>query len=651
MRKITAKRKRLLSALLAAALACLSACGNSAGTAGGSSQGEGGQAEPGYQGPLYQISFTKVTDRLPEFQDFTDSCVNLFSVNQYYGIELMTHFTQNDTIGIGTFQYCDGDYNYLPVGENRDFLAYHDGYRMFLWMPTNTIDREGWAIEVYDQDLNLVSTTADRFEGLSYGFAQLYLETGWLPLEEKATGLDGFFNVYTQEWRPLSASECLRTGGSYMNLVTCNSFYSDGLAYVTGADWAREYYAPTGLKNYEREVLGFLDESGQYAFRFEDLPEFDGLLVNMVTGFCDGTCIVAARYDDGAFSVPMPSEDAPYPFYQVDFVYEIDKTGKVLRQVDMDAFEAKEQEVIDRWGQMEVMEEEHTWNYYADSLRVADGLTLSVENPLPAGEIKSLSQVGGYTLTDANGNSYPLSGADPVRAIATDDGRIFLYCEKDPNTALAGSGDESAASEASSAVSETSSAASEALAADSAALTAEPDPLTDPADPNTDPALEDPAQQEGGLAVYQVEYEWIAPEGYQLPEDQKADLSGQGLMRYWDFQDLLLTGSIWMGGPTPENDPVMEVELYCEGTGFGEDTGPIQAQETARCSYRPAQEEYSTFTAGGEVLGQSWVVDLVYRLADPKFLDEAGNKSISWSGSCSWTDENGQTQTQELSIM
>ena len=465
MRKITEKRKRLLSALLAAALACLSACGNSAGTAGGSSQGEDGQAEPGYQGPLYRLSFTKMTDRLPEFQDFTSSCVNLFSVNQYYGIELMTHFAQEDTIGIGTYQYCDGDYNYLSVGEDRKFLAYHDGYRMFLWMPTNTINREGWAIEVYDQDMNLVSTTADRFEDLSYGFAQLYLETGWLPLKEKATGLDGFFNVYTQEWRPLSSSEeCLRAGGTYLNLITSNSFYSDGLAYVTSSGFAREYYAPTGLKNHEKEVLGFLDESGQYAFRFEDLPEFDGLLVNMVTGFCDGTCMVAARYDDGAFSVPLPSEDAPYHFYQ-------------------------------------------------------------------------------------------------------------------------------------------------------------------------------------------VEYEWIAPEGYQLPEDQKADLSSQGLMRYWDFQDILLTGSIWMGGPAPENDPVMEVEIYCEGTGFGEDTGPIQAQETARCSYRPAQEEYSTFTAGGEVLGQSWVVDLVYLLADPKFLDEAGNKSYSWSGSCSWTDENGQTQTQELSIL
>lgn len=329
------------------------------------------------------------------------------------------------------------------------------------------------------------STTADRFEDLSYGFAQLYLETGWLPLKEKATGLDGFFNVYTQEWRPLSSSEeCLRAGGTYLNLITGNSFYSDGLAYVTSSGFAREYYAPTGLKNYEKEVLSFLDESGQYAFRFEDLPEFDGLLVNMVTGFCDGTCMVAARYDDGALSVPLPAEDAPYHFYQVDFVYEIDKTGKVLRQVDMDAFEAKEQELIDQWGQMDELDREQKWSYYTDSLRVADGLTLSVENPLPAGEIKSLSQVGGYALTDANGNSYPLSGAEPVRAIATDNGRIFLYCEKDPNT---------------------------------------------------DPALEDPARQEGGLAVYQVEYEWIAPEGYQLPEDQKADLSSQGLMRYWDF--------------------------------------------------------------------------------------------------------------------
>ena len=206
---------------------------------------------------MYEISVTPIRQILPQFESLSRSYSGRNGSNQYSGIELLTDFARDNTIGIGTFTYCDGDLNYLPLGENRDFLGYRDGYRLFLWMPTNTVSMDGWAVELYDQDMNLVCTTADRFEYPGTDCGQIYLETGWLPVTEKATGQEGFFNLYTQEWRPLASSESLRGGGSFMSSFTGYSCYSEGLAYVTSADFCRTYYSTTDLEIREREVLGF----------------------------------------------------------------------------------------------------------------------------------------------------------------------------------------------------------------------------------------------------------------------------------------------------------------------------------------------------------------------------------------------------------
>lgn len=615
MSNCSMNKKRMLAGLLAG-MVCLSGCGSQPAATGSSGPAESEPEQVSqYKGPLYELSFTKLTDLLPQFQEFSRSnSVGGFN-SDYCSIEYMTHFAQDNTINIGSYQYCDADFNSLPVEGSSSFLAYHDGYRMFR-RGTYDDSQDGGVVDVYDKDMNLVSTTADRFENPSTSCAQICMDTGWIVATEKATGLEGFFNVYTQEWHPVSASESLRCGVPYFNLVTYNSFYSDGLAYVTTSDWVREYYSITNLKHYEREVLGFLDESGQYAFRFEDIPAFDGLLVNLVTGFADGTCIVTARYDDGAFSVPMPYLDEESPFYQVDFVFRIDTKGNVLEEVDMAAFEAKEQEVLEKFGQMDEIEKSREWSYETESIRMADGLTLAVKNPLPAGEIKNADEVGGYTLTDANGTSYPLDEYGVTRAIVTDDARVFLYCTKNPN------GETSASSAA--------SAGADAL-----------DAVMD--------SENIPANQEAGF--YLMEYRWIAPADYELPKEQKADLSTDGLLRYTDFTGLLFDASFWVDGVNLESNPVIEIGVTCEGTGYGEAAGPIQATESAQRSYSVQKGDCEQFLVDGDVVSEFIGGDLIYRLADPKFLDEAANKSCSWTGSCSWTDENGQIQTKEINIL
>lgn len=51
----------------------------------------------------------------------------------------------------------------------------------------------------------------------------------------------------------------------------------------------------TSAQHSDKEIVGFVDETGNYAFRFDQLPDFDGLLVTAVTGYLDGSCIVARQ--------------------------------------------------------------------------------------------------------------------------------------------------------------------------------------------------------------------------------------------------------------------------------------------------------------------------------------------------------------------
>lgn len=600
-------KKNVLSLFLSLGMLCCAACSNQkdlvANTISQDENSIQNTVTSQYDGPLYEISFTKMTDILPEFQYFYRSRTYSFS-SKYYAIELMTNFSKENTIPIGVHEYCDANFNLLPMDKNHLFLDYYNGYRIFLWENPDGEFGNGWALEVYDKDLNLIFTTADGYEILDFDGGYIYLKTGWVPVKEKSTSLQGFLNIYTKEWHPLSStSESLRSGGEPLGMVAGASYYSDGLAYVTSSENARVYYSITNAKMYENEVLGFIDENGQYAFRFDELSEFDGLFVNMVSGFYDGTCAVAVRYDDGRTVAPMPS-DNDSPFYEVDFVYLIDKAGKILKEISINDLYEKEEEVYKKNGQLKEFEKELEWSYHTDSIRFADGLTLSVERPLQAGEIKSSTEVGGYTITDSNGTVYPLDHYDVQRVMVTDDGQVFLYC----------SNIESA---------------------------------DEPVSSGTENTMQ--TNKPTQYMMYRMDYKWIAPPDYTLPQGQEADFSTDGLQNYSKFEDRLVSGWCTIYDVTAESNPILEIQFEGECTNYVDGTFDIIAQESAQRSYSLLEHEYEALIRNStENISRAIRVDMLYMFSDPNFSSADFLHSYQWNATCTWTDENNTTHSKEV---
>lgn len=442
-------------------------------------------AAPSYTGPLYEISVTDVKgSAAPDFEALvTASCVPYFSSGgawvygvPYRAITLWENFRENNTFEIWNDydrenqvtirKFCDADLQQLPIEGNVEFLASYNGYRMFL--------RDG-AIEVYDPDLNLVSTTAGRFLYDDVFITQTYaaLKSGWLGMQDAATSQYGFYNVYTQEWHPLDSEYHILGGGmmsSGGSTFMTNSFYSEGLAYVTYFDLARLYDKGSGGSHGDRAIVGFLDESSEFAFRFDELEEFQGKLVIDATGFLDGTCMVAGRVDDGIKSGYTRDGYGQYDGVDLDFFYQIDTTGHVVQEVDYDTFVAFREKILPSLG---IRDTGHMTNYrlcQTNSIQLADGLTLRLKT-LPTRDTVIPTAYPDYELVDTNGTVYPLDDYHIINIVVGDDGTVLLECDSEYR--WYGSSE--------------------------------------------------------SYGWYRLNYRWIAPEGYVVPEDQRQNLSGEGL--------------------------------------------------------------------------------------------------------------------------
>lgn len=443
-------------------------------------------ATPAYTGPLYEISVTDIKESgAPDFEALiTASCVSNFCINggaqvrglPYRAITLWENFRETNTFEIWNDydrenqvtvrKFCDADLQQLPIEGDVEFLAGYNGYRMFL--------RDG-AIEVYDSDLNLVSTTAGRFLYDDVFITQTYaaLKSGWLGIQDAATSQYGFYNVYTQEWHPLDPEYHILGGGmmsSGGSTFMTNSFYSEGLAYVTSHELARLYDKGSGGGHGDRAIVGFLDETGEFAFRFDELEEFQGKLVIDATGFLDGTCMVAGRADDGIKYGYTRDGYGQYDGVDLTFFYQIDTTGHVVQEVDYDPFVEFREKILPGLG---IRDTNHMTNYrlcQTNSIQLADGLTLRLKT-LPTRDSVMPTAYPDYELVDINGTVYPLDDYHIINIVVGDDGTVLLEC--------------------------------------------------------------DSAYQWYGSSEsygwYRLNYRWIAPEGYTVPEDQRQNLSGEGL--------------------------------------------------------------------------------------------------------------------------
>lgn len=198
--------------------------------------------EPAYEGPLYEVSYEKIQDTIPAFRNPNISATVLDD-NGYLGMILRTDFAEDGVLNIaydyhprgngtnGYYRYfCTTDLQPVPIEGDYDFLGYGNGYYLFAHEVGD--DHNQRYVQLYDSDFNLVYDSTGAYDLQNWGPCNIYLNTGWMPGEKLATGEEGYFNLFTQEWRALPSGQHL--GG--LDIVGYNmySFYSEGLAHVWG---------------------------------------------------------------------------------------------------------------------------------------------------------------------------------------------------------------------------------------------------------------------------------------------------------------------------------------------------------------------------------------------------------------------------------
>lgn len=260
-------------------------------------------------------------------------------------------------------------------------------------------------------------------------------------------------------------------------------------------------------------------------------------------------------------------------------------------------FDLKQAEVLEKNGIMLDLDKNREWSFATESIRFADGLTLSVEKPLPYGEVTLENEIGGYMLTDANGTVYPLDEYDIYQVIVSDDGRVFLYFGNDPN-----------------------------------------------ASPDEDVT-------DHGRNVYMLNYEWIAPPEYTLPQDQKANLTSEGMMAYSDFAEQIVSRSISVKKIPADADPDVEINVECERIVQDEDLNDTDVRkETASRTYRPLKQDYYEWTSEEDESFKEWETDIYYRVKDPQFFEGTGYNKHNVFSSCSWEDADGEVHTIQADV-
>ena len=165
------KQIRRPVALMLAGLAALSltACGGAGSSAATGETAEIAEAAAeSYTGPLYQVSLVNVRENgAPDFSELSTGEPGQY-LGYYKGIVLWMNFRENDTFRIwsdyqdGAYEskFCDADLQELPLTGKLTLMTGCQGYRMF-W---RTQEDGSKVVEVYDPDLNLITTVGGEYK-------------------------------------------------------------------------------------------------------------------------------------------------------------------------------------------------------------------------------------------------------------------------------------------------------------------------------------------------------------------------------------------------------------------------------------------------------------------------------------------------------
>lgn len=528
--------RRILAFLAVLALAiALTGCSASA-----SQMSASASSAPAYDGALYDFSFVRLSEEIPEIVGLNRYTMS-YTTMPYQSIVLASAWPEGETYTFSTEEYgwnrfCDASFQALPMEGYLYFLGMHDGYRVFYDYNGQSTTREYWDIEVYDPQGTLVLDTAGKYYVGSMGAESIYVNTGWFPMIDNATNESGFLNLYTQEWMPLPDGNLSIAGGGEFGGEgdAFQSFFAEGLAHVMDSEPMRTYYPDTILEYSDYNIAGFIDEDGEFAFRFSDIDEFDGIILNEATGFLNGTCIVTGRVDDGIKTGPL---EEGHGMFDRNLFYRIDTTGHIVEEVDYETFLAFRVEVLDANGQFNE-KQEHSNFYAADSIQIADGLTLRSAATFEDNALLPASLNGAYELADSNGHVWDLRDVGDLHSISevivSGDGTVLVYGRSN------------------------------------AAVEYTMDMADQPAD-----EWDESASSSGW---YRLVCTPIAPEGFSVPDEYKQNLSPDGWPTCYEYNTQIQ-------------------EICVDPVEFGMDV-PVTITCTAdgvSASYQPTSEDYLIF--------------------------------------------------------
>lgn len=396
--------------------------------------------KPSYTGPLYEVETVRLADTLPGYRGFA-----------YYrsrdgenpdGVYANKILQSEESTYHGLLGYLkDGDYTLrtyyagsglVPVGDTLGddyrLLSYADGVFQFGYWPEDraTYSESASLYFFFDADGTLLyEMPGTEHFGFEYGAGLPWTGDGKMPMwfndglityYNETADEYGLLNVRTGEKKPLDPAYAFGIN-QYPDLYSdeAGGIFSEGLCAVQYRDiTARahaQYYTDIGtMTTYESDFAGFLDEEGNFAIRFSELPAFDSIKVISATGFFDGECILGTR----PIGADGKADEDDEPTYVV-----IDRTGMILRESDRKEYRAKQ----DDMEQNDDARDEPCWWVSRftprERLRIADGLLLEVEDNV-------------FRLTDANGTEYPLSCPEPYNNIIVYDNGIVTFYYDDP---------------------------------------------------------------------------------------------------------------------------------------------------------------------------------------------------------------------------
>lgn len=447
------KRIRRAAVLLLCAVMLFAACGGQGTGApvpdSGSASipapdsGPAGAPEPdseksSYTGPLYEVETVRLADSLPGYRGFafyqdgegenpdgayTKKILQSGEVS-YHG--LLGYFMDGDSRGrMGYANRSLADVG-GALGDDYRLLSYADGVFQFQYWPPDETGATPYRFFDADGTMLYEMPAGERFgfesgAGLPWsgdGCMPMWFNDGLITYYNETADEYGLLNVRTGEKTPLGPEYAFGII-QYPNLYSeeAGGIFSEGLCPVqyrdiTARSHARYHTDAGTITIYESDFAGFLDEEGNFAIRFSELPAFDGLKVISATGFFGGECILGTR-PIGADGKADESGDIG--------CFVIDRTGAVLRESDRKEYRAK-------LDDMEQYDEANGAGWWVsrftpwERLRIADGLLLEAED-------------NAFRLTDANGTEYPLSCPEPYNNMIVYDNGIVTFYYDDPERA------------------------------------------------------------------------------------------------------------------------------------------------------------------------------------------------------------------------